>query len=106
MSDIQDIIDKLPSVFNADAAKGVNAVFQYEITGEGGGSWYVTVNDGTFEVKEGTHPSPSVTMKLDTATYKAMAAKQLGGIQAYMSGKLKVTGNLMIAQKFQQIFPM
>ena len=106
MSNIKEIIDKLPTVFNAKEAEGVNAVFQYEMIGPTPEACYVIVNNGTFEVKEGKHPSPTVTLKLDNETYKAMANKQLSGIQAYLTGKLQVIGNIMMAQKFQKIFPL
>lgn len=106
MSQIKELFEKLPSVFKADKAKGLNLVFQYDITGEGGGKWHVIVNDGKCEVKEGTHPSPSVTLMMDSSTYLAMAERKLTGMQAYMSGKLKISGNIMLAQKFAELFSM
>ncbi|MBS0629860.1 MAG: SCP2 sterol-binding domain-containing protein [Verrucomicrobia bacterium] len=106
MSQIKEIFEKLPSVFNAEAAKGKNIVFQYDITGEGGGQWQVIVNDGKCEVKEGVHPNPSVTLTMDAENYLAMAAKKLKPTTAYMTGKLKIKGNIFLAQKFAEFFRM
>jgi putative sterol carrier protein len=106
MSEISDLFKKIPSSFKADAAEGVNAVFQWEITGDGGGAWQIIVNDGKCEVIEGFHPNPSVSMKMDVETYLAMANKQLNPMQAFMTGKLKVSGNIMLAQKLQQLFSL
>lgn len=104
MSRVQDLFNKIPSVFNAEAAKDVNAIFQWEITGDGGGNWQVIINEGKCEVKEGIHPSPSVSMKMDIETYFSLVNKQLNPIQAFMTGKLKVSGNIILAQKFQNLF--
>jgi putative sterol carrier protein len=106
MSQVKELFEKLPSLFNAEAAKGKNIVFQYDITGEGGGQWQVIVQDGKCEVKEGVHPNPSVTMTMDAETYLAIASKKLSGMTAFMTGKLKAKGNIFDAQKFNELFKM
>ena len=103
-TDVREIFSKTPEVFNADAAKGVDAVFQFEITGEGGGSWHVIVKDGTCNVQEGVSENPTVTMTTSGDTWLGIVNKELPGIQAFMSGKLKVTGNIILAQKYQSFF--
>ena len=103
-TDVRAIIDRIPEAFNADAAQGVDAVFQFEITGEGGGTWNVAIKDGTCEVQEGAHEEPSVTMAMSTETWMGIVNKELNGIQAFMSGKLKVSGDMMLAQKYQSLF--
>ena len=45
-TEVTEIFGKMPEVFNADAAQGLDAVFQYEITGDSGGNWNVVVKDG------------------------------------------------------------
>jgi putative sterol carrier protein len=101
----KEVFDKVPEIFNPDAAKGLDAVFQFEITDEGGGQWNVTVKEGTCQVQEGTHASPTVTMTMSTETWLAIVNKELNGMQAFMSGKLKLTGDMMLAQRIMEIFP-
>ncbi len=103
-TDVKSIFDRIPEAFNADAAQGVDAVFQFEITGEGGGTWNVIIKDGACEVQEGPHDDPSVTMAMSTETWMGIVNKELNGIQAFMSGKLKVSGDMMLAQKYQSLF--
>lgn len=103
-TDVKSIFDRIPEAFNADAAQGVDAVFQFEITGEGGGTWNVIIKDGSCEVQEGPHDDPSVTMAMSTETWMGIVNKELNGIQAFMSGKLKVSGDMMLAQKYQSLF--
>ena len=61
---VKDIVAAMPSQFNADAAKGMNSVIQFNLSGEGdnAGQYHAIIKDGALEVKEGVHPSPSMTM--------------------------------------------
>ena len=63
LSMVKAIFEKMPSIFNADAAKGVDATFQFNITGEGGGDWYAEVKAETCKVEAGVHPNPTTTHK-------------------------------------------
>ena len=105
-TDIKEVFSNIPKVFNPTAAKGVNAVFQFDITGDNGGSWNVVVKDGDCQVNEGTHASPSVTLTMAPDTWLGMVNKQLNGMQAFMSGKLKAKGDIMLAQRIQSLFPL
>ena len=42
-TEVNEVFGKMPRVFNADAAQGLDAVFQYEITGDNGGNWSVVL---------------------------------------------------------------
>lgn len=103
---VKETFDKMTSVFNPSAAEGLDAVFQYEITGEGGGNWIVTIKDGACEIKEGTHDSPTTTLSMSAETWLAIVNKQLNGMQAFMSGQLKATGDIMLASRIEQLFPL
>lgn len=105
-ADVKDIFGKMPEVFNADAAQGLDAVFQYEITGDNGGNWNVAIKDGTCQVSEGTHESPTVTLTLSSDTWLGIVNKETNGMQAFMSGELQATGDIMLAQRIEQLFPL
>ncbi|MCF8083322.1 MAG: SCP2 sterol-binding domain-containing protein [Deltaproteobacteria bacterium] len=105
-TDVKEVFGKMPEVFNANAAQGLDAVFQFDITGENGGKWNVIVKDGTCEVKEGTHESPAVTLTMSGDTWLGMVNKEVNGMQAFMSGQLKAAGDIMLAQRIEQLFPL
>lgn len=105
VSTVKEYFDTLPARFVASAAKGVNAVFQFELAGDGGGTYHVTVKDGAMAVQEGPSPTPSATLKMSADNYVKMANGEINGAMAFMKGQLKVTGNMMLAQKMQAIFP-
>ena len=49
----QEIFDEMPAKLNADAAKGMNSTIQFNLSGDNGGQWYVTIKDGKAEVAQG-----------------------------------------------------
>ena len=105
-TDAKEIFEGMTEVFNPSAAQGLDAVFQFEITGDGGGNWSVIVKDGACQVQEGTHESPTVTLTMSGETWVGMCNKEVNGMQAFMSGQLKASGDIMLAQRIEQLFPL
>ena len=103
---VKEIFEKMPEAFNPSAAAGVDAVFQYHITGGETGDWNVVVKDGACQISEGVHDSPSVSLTMADADWIAMCNGELDGMSAFMSGKLKATGNIMMAQSIPNLFPL
>ena len=102
--DIKEVFTRMPEAFNASAAQGMDAIFQLDITGEGGGSWNVVIKDGTCEISEGTHGSPNVTLTMSAETWLGIVNRELNGMQAFLSGKLNASGDIMLAQRIEQLF--
>ena len=90
---------------NTAAAKGMNAVLQWEISGEHGGTWALHVEDGACKLIEGGVEKPNTLFKLSSEDWMAMATGKLNPINAFMSGKLKVEGDQGLAMKVQSLFP-
>ena len=105
VSSVKHYFDTLSERFVPAASKGVNAVFQFELSGEEGGTWHVAVTDGSMAVNVGAHAAPSATIKMAAPDYVKMVNGQLSGTMAFMKGQMKITGNMMLAQKMQGIFP-
>jgi putative sterol carrier protein len=106
LTSVKEVFDKMPEVFDANAAQGLDAVFQYEITGDNGGTWNAVIKDGACQVTEGTHPSPSVTLTMSADTWLGIVNKQTNGMQAFMTGQLKASGNILLAQQIERLFPL
>lgn len=92
--------------FNPAAAEGLTAVFQWEVVGDGGGVWHIPVADGACQLKTGRHESPTVSQICSTELFLAMVNMEVDGMQAFMSGQLKMTGDMMTAQKIYDLFPL
>lgn len=78
-----------------------NAVYQFTLTGDNGGSFHVVVSDGKGEVKEGTADSADLTVLVSDKDFDKLVAGKLNPVMAYMTGKIKVQGDLSLAMKLQ-----
>ncbi|HKV54739.1 MAG TPA: SCP2 sterol-binding domain-containing protein [Candidatus Binataceae bacterium] len=100
----KQVFDDMPGHFKKEAAQGVDATFQFDLSGNGGGKWQVTVKGGSCEVKEGANPSPNVTISMAAQDYLDMVAGKLNPQMAFMTGKLKISGDMGLALKFPNLF--
>ncbi|MBZ5487823.1 SCP2 sterol-binding domain-containing protein [Halomonas aquamarina] len=96
-------LEKLQARFNPDAAKGMHEVFQFHFSDAG--SHYLVIDDGSLDVHEGEHDDPSVSLSMSTDTLKGIMSGDINGMTAFMTGKLKATGNVMLATKLTSLFP-
>lgn len=106
LTSVKEVFEKMPEVFNPAAAAGLNMVFQFHITGNEAGEWHVIVKDNTCQVVEGAHSSPNVTLTMADVDWLAMCNGTLNGMTAFMTGKLKASGDIMAAQRIPSLFPM
>jgi putative sterol carrier protein len=103
-SSCKQVFEQMPSHFKKEAAQGLNAVYQFDISGEGGGKWQISINNDKCDIKEGAHPSPNVTISMAAQDYLDMAAGKLNPQMAFMSGKLRISGDMGLALRFQGLF--
>lgn len=102
---IQAYFETLPQRFVQSASEGVEAIFQFEISGDGGGTWHVIVKGGELEINEGEHESPSARILSSDANYLKICNGDMNGLRAVMTRKMKIQGNLVLARKMQNMFP-
>jgi putative sterol carrier protein len=74
------------------------------VSGEGGGSWHAVIKDGTCAVKEGAAASPNLTLQIAAPDWLDMVTGKQSGQTLYMSGKLKVKGDMGLAMKLGSMF--
>ncbi|WP_163557204.1 SCP2 sterol-binding domain-containing protein [Halomonas sp. NO4] len=96
-------LEKLQQRFDPQAAQGMDDVFQFHFSDAG--SHYLVVQDGSLAVHEGEHDDPSVTLSMSSDTLKGVMTGEISGMSAFMTGKLKATGNVMLATKLSSLFP-
>jgi putative sterol carrier protein len=63
----------------------------------------LNVADGAINVNDGADPGASATIKMTAADYVAMMSGNLNPMMAFMSGKIKVEGDLNTVMKLQSI---
>jgi putative sterol carrier protein len=99
----EDIFARMATSVDEAAAKGLNGTVQFNLTGEGGGAWYATVKDGKIAVTKGSVSSPNMTMAMDAQDYVDMNTGKLNPQVAFMTGKLKISGDMSLAMKMQAL---
>ncbi len=106
LNTVNEVFEKMPEVFNPSAAASLDVIYQFHIVGDQAADWYAIVKDGTCQVEKGVHTSPSVALTMADVDWIAMSNGQLNGMTAFMTGKLKASGDIMAAQRIPALFPL
>ncbi|MEA3441078.1 MAG: SCP2 sterol-binding domain-containing protein [Chloroflexota bacterium] len=101
-----ELVKNHEKAFKPDAAEGVDAVIQYKLTGDEGGDWIITIHEGECTTAEGVAENPNMTMAADAQDLKDVLLGKANGMQYFMQGKLKLSGDLNLAMKLTSFFKM
>jgi putative sterol carrier protein len=103
---LDEVQQRMKEAFNASAAAGVKAVYQYCISGDGGRDFYADVDDGKLTVADGKHDTPSITMSLAHDDFLKMLSDPAAGQALFMQGKVRVEPmDMALLMKIQTLFP-
>jgi putative sterol carrier protein len=106
MPTVKESFDAMSSRFRADKATGTSAVIQYDVSGDGGGTWNAVIKDGTCTVTPGAASSPNLTLSISAQDWLDMLSGKQSGQMLFMSGKLKIKGDMGLAMKLGSMFSM
>jgi putative sterol carrier protein len=99
------IFDEMGKRFLPEKAAGRTAVIEYDITlGDGTETYQLDVADGTCTVSKGANKDATVALTLAAPDFLRLITGKLNGVNAFMSGKLKLKGDMMLAQTMQGWF--
>jgi putative sterol carrier protein len=99
---VAKVIEKLPSRFVAANAKDVTATFQFVLEDEQ--DFYISIADEKCNIGEGEHPDPNLTLIMDAETMVEVITGKKDGMSAFMSGKLRAEGNVILATQLGKLF--
>ncbi len=86
-----------------DPAKTAGMTNSYVFDVNGAGQWTVRVNDGAVSVSEGAEDA-DVTITGDAETFERIVSGEQNATTAYMTGKIKIKGDMGAAMKLQKLF--
>ena len=98
---VQEFFDSLAARADAEKTAGMNNSYLFDI--EGAGQWVVAVQDGSVTVTEGTGEADT-TITTSEESFMAIVRGEQNPTTAYMTGKLKVDGDMSAALKLQKLF--
>jgi putative sterol carrier protein len=102
---IAELFETMSGQFNSAIAVGMNKTIQWNITGDEAGVWAFQIVNGVGKLIPGGVEKPDVTFTTSGKNWMAIAEGRLDSMKAFMTGKLKVTGDMMLAMKMPQFFP-
>src|SRR5437870_12663673 len=100
---VQEFFETLPSRADTSKTAGMNTSYAFDI--EGAGQWTVKVADGNVAVSDGMDESADCTISTSQEVFEKIVAGEQNPTSAYMTGKLKLKGDMGAAMKLQKLFP-
>lgn len=87
-----------------DLVAKTQAVFQFNVSGDEAGKWYIDLKNGRGACGMGESPvKADATLSMDGKNFFDMFSGKLKPATAYMMGKLKISGNLQKALKLEKL---
>lgn len=103
---IKELMGRMPGAFIPEKAKGVDVVIQFHMTGDQASDWVATIADGVCKVEEGAEENPTMALTADAQDYINVVSGELDAMQAFMQGKIKLSGDLNLALKMTNFFKL
>ena len=97
--EIAAIFTRIIERFSPEKAADINATIQFELSGDGGGSYWLKIADGTIETGEGAVENPRMTVRAADDDFVSMVTGGIAPMQAFMLGKIKIQGDTNLAMK-------
>jgi len=105
---IPDSVDKLiegmPGAFDPAAAGELEAEVQFDISGEKGGKWVISISGGRCQVRRGEALSPTVTIESPGEVWVKIARGEIDRPKALMEGLYRVKGDMKVLSRMPQLF--
>ena len=95
-----EFLKKLPFAVNPAAIDGMDCTVQLNIAEPA----YFVVSNGALAVQPGEADAPDVTLTVSDDNLIKLIKGDLNGVMAYMSGKLHVDGDIMLAKQLPELF--
>jgi putative sterol carrier protein len=97
----REFFEGLESRMDPAKIAGMTNTYLFDIDGQ---QWTVAVDEGSVKVTEGDAGEADCTISTSEETFERIASREQNATSAYMTGKLKVKGDMGAAMKLQKLF--
>ena len=106
MSQITDFFEGMADRVDKTKIVGMSVIYQFMIEGDGGGEWNIALRNGEAVTTTGCAESPNITLTMTAENFIKLLAGELNGQTAFLTGRLKIKGDMGLALKLQSIFQL
>jgi putative sterol carrier protein len=89
--------------FDPKKAEGIDATIQFDLAGDNGGLYWLSIRNGEAKTGEGAADNARMTIKASADDFYSMMNGGLNPMQAFMTGKIKVQGDTSLALKLMPL---
>jgi putative sterol carrier protein len=100
---VQQVFKAMVDEFDPDAVGDMDAVLQFDISGDDGGQWVVKIADQQIEVNEGETSDATTTLRMADKDFLGIVNGDLNAVSAFMQGLIKIEGDMSVAMKLQSL---
>lgn len=101
---IPQLFKKIESLLSPEIVGKTQAVYQFNISGDKQSTWFLDLKNGSGACGNGTPPgAPDATLSMNSNNFFDMFSGKLKAAPAYMSGKLKISGDFQKALKLEKL---
>lgn len=100
----REVLDRVPGHFLPEKAGDARATVHLELTGVNAGQWTLQVAGGRCEVLDGFQGTPDLALQADGGDYVQIMQGTLNPLAAFMQGRVKFNGDLMLLLRMQGWF--
>ena len=100
----EKLIEGMPATFNPSAAGDLRAEIQFDISGEGGGKWVLSIAEGRCQVRKGEAGSPALTIESPGEVWVKIVRGEIDRPKALMEGLYKIRGDMKLLVRMPQLF--
>lgn len=101
---VGELFEELATQLDGDAARGLDRTLQWNITDADPGVWAFVIKDGQGHLVPGGVAQPDTTFTTSAETWMAIAEGRQDAMKAFLTGKMKVSGDMMLALKVPKLF--
>jgi putative sterol carrier protein len=104
MMTVAETFENMQAYFNSSAAAGLNKTIQVDLSGDEGGKWAIKIANQMCELIPGGVDEPDLTLIMSDQNWLAIVERRLDPMNAFVTGKIKATGDLPLAMRVPNLF--
>ncbi|XP_075165285.1 hydroxysteroid dehydrogenase like 2 [Haematobia irritans] len=103
-NNIPQLFNKIQTLLSTEIVAKVQSVYEFNITGDEKGTWFLDLKNGSGSCGQGSAPTkPDATLTMKSNNFVDMFEGRLKAAPAFMTGKLKIAGDLQKAMKLEKL---